>query len=63
MKKLFGSENIMTWYFLALYGIGFFINIRGNNLLMAILCGLLFLLNGGLFAYRIWRKENTEQLD
>ncbi|MGT2682161.1 hypothetical protein [Streptococcus porci] len=57
MKKLFKTENMMTFFFLTLYGGGVWMNFRIGNFVLAAIWGLLFFINLGILIYRVYGKK------
>lgn len=58
MKELFKTDNLVTYFFLVLYGGGVVVNVKSGNLLMASLWAILFLINLGMLIYRLYGKKD-----
>ena len=60
MKKMpfVSSSDLMTLVFVLLYGLGVYVNLKNNNVIMACVWGALIVINLVFFALRHLKKDD-----
>ncbi|MGT2801532.1 hypothetical protein SAMN02910293_01488 [Streptococcus henryi] len=60
MKKMpfVSSSDLMTLVFVLLYGLGVYVNLKNNNVIMACVWGALIVINLVFFAMRHLKKDD-----